>query len=115
LDSSLIDGSPCGYGGTCLNETCESGSLLHTAKAWYVQNLQFSIPITVAAVLFTITVIWGTISCCCNYRKSKAGVLSDYGPPLQKIPSEVSSEPGSVSYPFKGTSGSGGRLNGGRY
>lgn len=71
LDSLLIDGSPCGYGGTCLNGTCQSGSVFDTAKAWYVQNLQISIPITVAAVLLALAVLWGIITCCCCSRRKK--------------------------------------------
>ncbi|KAH9043794.1 Metallo-peptidase family M12-domain-containing protein [Lactarius pseudohatsudake] len=71
LDSLLIDGSPCGYGGTCLNGTCQSGSVFDTAKAWYVQNLQISIPITVAAALLVLAVLWGIITCCCCRRRQK--------------------------------------------
>ncbi|KAI0307527.1 Metallo-peptidase family M12-domain-containing protein [Multifurca ochricompacta] len=69
LDSLLIDGSPCGYGGTCLKGTCQSGSLFDTAKAWYVQNLQISIPITITAALLAVTILWGLISTpilCCS-------------------------------------------------
>ncbi|KAI0271587.1 Metallo-peptidase family M12-domain-containing protein [Gloeopeniophorella convolvens] len=62
LDSLLIDGSPCGYGGTCQNGTCHTGSLLDTAKAWYVQNLQISIPVTIVAALLALALLWGLIS-----------------------------------------------------
>jgi len=113
LDTLLIDGSPCGYGGSCSNGTCQRGSLLDTAKAWYVANLQISIPVTVAAALFAITVLWGTISCCCNYRKRKGMRFPDYGPPLmERIPSDVSREPNSVPYSFTGPSAAGGRSSG---
>ena len=36
-----------GYGGHCYNQTCQSGSWEDTADAWYSQNLQISIPVTV--------------------------------------------------------------------
>jgi len=68
LDSLLIDGSPCGYAGTCLNGTCQSGSIFDTAEAWYVQNLQISIPITIAAALLALLLVWGLISCCYTRR-----------------------------------------------
>jgi len=113
LDTLLIDGSPCGYGGTCLNGTCESGSLLDTAKAWYLANLQISIPITVAAALFVITVLWGIISCCCCNRKPKLASFPDNGPPMGRIPSEIIAEPDSA-YTFRGSSAAVGRPNGRR-
>ncbi|OBZ79276.1 Disintegrin and metalloproteinase domain-containing protein B [Grifola frondosa] len=33
LQSTLIDGSPCGYGGTCYSGSCKAGSVLATIKA----------------------------------------------------------------------------------
>ncbi|KAI0043892.1 hypothetical protein FA95DRAFT_335184 [Auriscalpium vulgare] len=68
LDSTLIDGSPCGYGGTCLNSKCQAGSLLDTAKAWYVQNLQISIPVTIVAALILILLLYWIASCLCGGR-----------------------------------------------
>lgn len=32
LQSQLVDGSPCGYGGTCNKGNCQAGSALDTAK-----------------------------------------------------------------------------------
>lgn len=58
LSSLLIDGSPCGYGGTCYQGQCQSGSLLDTAEAWYRQNLQIAIPVTVVAGLFILIILW---------------------------------------------------------
>jgi len=107
LDTLLVDGSPCGYAGSCQNGTCQRGNLLDTAKAWYVANLQISIPVTVAAALFAITVLWGTISCCCNRckRKGKGKAFPGYGPPLmERIPSEVGRQPKPVPYSFTGPS-----------
>ncbi|KAI0005423.1 Metallo-peptidase family M12-domain-containing protein [Russula compacta] len=115
LDTLLIDGSPCGYGGSCQNGTCESGSLLDTAKAWYVQNLQISIPITVVAALFAVTVLWGVISCCCR-RKPKAVVFPDSGPPkMQKLSGEIGPQ-NTISgpYPFTMPSAVGGRSKNGK-
>ncbi|KAJ7585607.1 Metallo-peptidase family M12-domain-containing protein [Mycena floridula] len=58
LSSLLIDGSPCGYGGMCSQGKCMTGSLFDTAKAWYTQNLQIAIPVTVVAGLVAIILLW---------------------------------------------------------
>ncbi|KAI0063137.1 hypothetical protein BV25DRAFT_1907244 [Artomyces pyxidatus] len=88
LDSNLVDGSPCGYGGTCANGSCQAGNLLDTAKAWYVQNLQISIPVTVAAVFFVLLLFWGIVSCCCGARP-RPGMYVQTAPAgyIQRIPS----------------------------
>jgi hypothetical protein len=39
-------------------------------QAWYVQNLQISIPVTVAAALFAITVLWGIVGKQCSVQYS---------------------------------------------
>ncbi|PPQ90437.1 hypothetical protein CVT25_014955 [Psilocybe cyanescens] len=72
LTSLLIDGSPCGYAGTCLAGKCQSADFLDTAKAWYVQNLTISIPITVVAGLVAILLLWAIyrgLSRCCGSRQ----------------------------------------------
>ncbi|ESK98122.1 zinc metalloprotease [Moniliophthora roreri MCA 2997] len=61
LSSLLIDGSPCGYGGTCVSGRCQSGSLLDTAKAWYTQNLQIAIPVTVVAGIIVLLFLFAII------------------------------------------------------
>lgn len=74
LQSNLIDGSPCGYGGTCTNGNCQAGSFLDTAKSWYTHNLQISIPVTIVAGIVLILIIWGIISGikeCCNRSSRK--------------------------------------------
>jgi len=75
LTSLLIDGSSCGYGGTCVAGKCQSASFLDTAKAWYTQNLQIAIPVTIVAGLVTLLILWGiarAIARCCGYRKRAA-------------------------------------------
>ncbi|GLB36615.1 putative zinc metalloprotease [Lyophyllum shimeji] len=72
LTSLLIDGSTCGYGGTCVAGKCQAASFLDTAKAWYTQNLQIAIPVTIVAGLVTLLILWGiarAIAQCCGYRK----------------------------------------------
>ncbi|KAF5377173.1 hypothetical protein D9615_006432 [Tricholomella constricta] len=72
LTSLLIDGSSCGYGGTCIAGKCQSAGFLDTAKAWYTQNLQIAIPVTVVAGLILLLILWGVakgIARCCGYRK----------------------------------------------
>jgi len=57
LQTQLVDGSPCGYGGTCSSGGCRSGSAWDTFTAWYTQNLQISIPVTVVAGLFVLMMV----------------------------------------------------------
>ena len=67
-----------GFGGNCLSGKCQSAGFLDTAKvcfpgffgeapplliafllqAWYTQNLQISIPVTVVAGLLAILILW---------------------------------------------------------
>lgn len=71
LTSLLIDGSPCGYGGTCLSGKCQSSGFLDTAKAWYTQNLQISIPVTVVVGIIALLILWAiarSIARCCRGR-----------------------------------------------
>ncbi|RXK34760.1 hypothetical protein M231_07981 [Tremella mesenterica] len=71
LQTSLIDGSPCGYGGHCYNQTCRSGSWENTLDAMYTQNLQISIPVTIVGGLLILTIIVAFIRCIyrsCNRR-----------------------------------------------
>jgi len=112
LDSLLIDGSPCGYSGTCHNGTCQTGGILNTAKAWYVENLQVSIPVTVVAALFIFTVLWG-ITGCCRSRKEKAIKFPVIRSPTTRgIPGEFGqNRPVSAPYPFTMPSATSGSSN----
>jgi len=68
LQTQLIDGSPCGYGGTCTRGSCKAGSWQDTFKAWYRANLQISIPVTIAAaavVLILSRFLFVAIRRCC--------------------------------------------------
>ncbi|KAF8168348.1 zinc metalloprotease [Crassisporium funariophilum] len=84
LTSLLIDGSPCGFGGTCLTGKCQAAGFLDTAKAWYTQNLQISIPVTVVAGLVAILLIWGIVRAVrrCCVRKQ---------PPSRAVPATTPS------------------------
>ncbi|UOH83270.1 hypothetical protein LQV05_005990 [Cryptococcus neoformans] len=72
LQTPLVDGSPCGYGGHCYNQTCESGSWQATAAAWYRQNLQISIPVTIIVGLIVLAILFFIARCiyrsCCRRR-----------------------------------------------
>ncbi|WVQ91192.1 hypothetical protein IAS59_004988 [Cryptococcus gattii] len=63
LQTPLVDGSPCGYGGHCYNQTCESGSWQSTAAAWYKQNLQISIPVTIVVGLIVLAILFLIVRC----------------------------------------------------
>ncbi|THH30380.1 hypothetical protein EUX98_g3806 [Antrodiella citrinella] len=103
LQSALIDGSPCGYGGTCSNGSCQAGSLLDTVKSWYTQNLQISIPITVAVGIIVLLIIYFSVRACCrcstrnNKQNQKMKRLSSWGNPP---PGMVQVAPG--AYPQRG-------------
>ncbi|KAF9004158.1 hypothetical protein BDZ89DRAFT_1080658 [Hymenopellis radicata] len=58
LNALLIDGSPCGYGGTCQSGSCKSGSALDTALSWYRQNLQIAIPVTIVVGLIVLAILY---------------------------------------------------------
>lgn len=76
LTSLLVDGSPCGYGGSCLAGKCQAAGFLDTAKAWYTSNLQIAIPVTIVAGLILLLILWAIFSgirrCCAGSRASRA-------------------------------------------
>ncbi|KAF8887708.1 Metallo-peptidase family M12-domain-containing protein [Infundibulicybe gibba] len=80
LSAPLIEGSPCGFGGTCVSGKCQSAGFLDTAKAWYTQNLQIAIPITVVAGLVALLLLWAILRsvrrCCVSRKKPIVPVLS---------------------------------------
>ncbi|KAH9949455.1 Metallo-peptidase family M12-domain-containing protein [Amylocystis lapponica] len=63
LQAALIDGSSCGFGGTCVQGNCQSGSTLHTIEAWYRANLEIAIPVTVVAALVVFLVMFSIYRC----------------------------------------------------
>ncbi|CAE6490666.1 unnamed protein product [Rhizoctonia solani] len=92
LQSNLVDGSPCGYGGTCSNGQCRSGSALDTAKAWYTSNLQIAIPVTVVVGLIVLFILWGCLRCifgCCGCRGRNKGQqrIQSWAPQRNAAPS----------------------------
>lgn len=85
-----------GYGGHCYNQTCESGSWQATAAAWYRQNLQISIPVTIIVGLIVLAILFFIARCiyrsCCRRRGAGAAAARNtkyvpangdtyYGPP----------------------------------
>ncbi|KZO99804.1 hypothetical protein CALVIDRAFT_359970 [Calocera viscosa TUFC12733] len=93
LQSTLISGSPCGYGGKCYNNTCQAGSIGDIISSWYKNNLQIAIPVTIVGGILILLILGGIIMwirrCCIrsSARKippskrymSQAG--GAYGPP----------------------------------
>lgn len=73
LQTSLVDGSPCGYGGTCINGSCRAGSWWTTFTNWYRQNLQIAIPVTVIVGLLALAFLWflivSILRCCARSRR----------------------------------------------
>ncbi|OCF31943.1 zinc metalloprotease [Kwoniella heveanensis BCC8398] len=75
LQTPLVDGSPCGYGGHCYNSTCKAGSWQATAAAWYRSNLQISIPVTIVVGLLVLALLWAIVKClvapCCGRNRKR--------------------------------------------
>jgi len=88
LTSLLIDGSPCGFGGTCMSGNCQSAGFLDTAKAWYRANLQISIPVTIIAGLVVLLLLWGIVRavrrCCGRKHPGSQAVLVAATPSMTK-------------------------------
>ncbi|GMK53918.1 hypothetical protein CspeluHIS016_0105040 [Cutaneotrichosporon spelunceum] len=66
LQTVLINGSPCGYGGHCYNGTCSPGSWQERLGAMYRQNLQIAIPVTIAAAIVLGMILYSLARCCCG-------------------------------------------------
>ncbi|GAA99875.1 hypothetical protein E5Q_06578 [Mixia osmundae IAM 14324] len=64
LDSTFVDGTPCGYGGTCQDGDCQRGSLSATISTWYSQNLAIAIPVTVVIALLAVAILLWLLRCC---------------------------------------------------
>ncbi|KAJ3973196.1 zinc metalloprotease [Lentinula raphanica] len=71
LASLLVDGSSCGYGGTCSSGICRPGSVLDIVKAWYSANLQIAIPVTVVGGIVILLLIYISVTACrrCYLRR----------------------------------------------
>jgi hypothetical protein len=93
LQTPLVDGSPCGVGGTCSKGTCQPGNFASTAKAWFTSNLQISIPVTIVAgiVALLLLVLFYRLlrRCFCgSSRRDRAAADPGLrGLPGQRIPS----------------------------
>jgi hypothetical protein len=63
LQENFIDGTSCGYGGTCQGGNCESGSWQDTFNGWYRNNLRIAIPVTIIVGLLILAILWGLARC----------------------------------------------------
>lgn len=84
LNSQLVDGSPCGYGGTCYAGNCRPGTFLQAAASWYTKNLQISIPVSVVVALLLLLIsywIFTAIRNSCSKRKPKVAPSRSAIPP----------------------------------
>ncbi|KAF8761959.1 Sanke disintergrin [Rhizoctonia solani] len=82
----------------CNNGSCQSGSALDTAKAWYTSNLQISIPVTVVVGIIVLLILWGCLRCvasCCGCRRDKTKQrISSWVPPATGNPAAWNSGAG---------------------
>jgi len=79
LQSPLVDGSPCGLGGTCTKGRCQAGSFGALAKAWFTSHLHISVPVTVVVGLIFIGFLLALGRCLmrCWVRRSRKRTAAD--------------------------------------
>ncbi|CDZ96471.1 Meltrins, fertilins and related Zn-dependent metalloproteinases of the ADAMs family [Phaffia rhodozyma] len=87
LNSHFLDGTACGYSGTCQNGSCAGQSGLESAKGWYRDHLNIAIPVTVVVGLIVLAIIFSVARCICGCgsRKKKgrrAVLVTDTHPPM---------------------------------
>ncbi|KAH9820845.1 disintegrin-like metalloprotease [Melampsora americana] len=70
LSNNFVDGTTCGYGGRCSQGKCQSGSVLDTAKSWFMSNLSIGIPIVIAAGILGLMFLWAIGRCLFNMVRS---------------------------------------------
>ncbi|TBU37369.1 Metallo-peptidase family M12B Reprolysin-like-domain-containing protein [Dichomitus squalens] len=107
LQSALIDGSPCGYGGTCISGNCKPGSWQDFFKSWYTHNLQISIPVTVIVGLIVLLILYAIARCIMRSRRSKPArtaqrIPSYPGPPPMNFAPSAMVRQNSSSTPMYG-------------
>ncbi|KAJ3117567.1 hypothetical protein HDU96_006328 [Phlyctochytrium bullatum] len=71
LSGSFLDGTPCGFSGTCKLGTCTNENFLGAALDWFKSNPAIGIPVVVVAGLIVLTLIIGLIRCCCRGCRSR--------------------------------------------
>ncbi|CAG8501757.1 3164_t:CDS:10 [Acaulospora morrowiae] len=69
MTGNFIDGTPCGFGGTCSQGNCKSGSITDTIKGWFDQYKQFIIPIGIVFGVLILLCILQCIFRCFRRRK----------------------------------------------
>ncbi|KAL0067913.1 hypothetical protein AAF712_005081 [Marasmius tenuissimus] len=69
LSTLMVDGSPCGYAGTCENGQCKNASWTKTVAEWFKRNPQIAIPVSIAAGLVALLVLYCIYSCICGGRR----------------------------------------------
>ena len=82
LQQNFIDGTQCGYGGTCQGGDCKSGSWQDTFQSWYRNNLRISIPVTIVIGLLILGLLYG-IARCIQRRVRGGRVQKGSGAPMQ--------------------------------
>ncbi|PWN41031.1 hypothetical protein IE81DRAFT_197799 [Ceraceosorus guamensis] len=63
LSSNFIDGTSCGYGGRCENGECRSGSSTDTLGAYFREQPQIAIPVTIVVGIIVLLVLWALLRC----------------------------------------------------
>lgn len=89
LQSQFIDGTECGYGGTCLAGECKSGNWQDIFQNWYRDNLNIAIIVTIVIAFIVFALIYCIIRSCLRrwkQGKNRKAILSSQ----QQIPPPAS-------------------------
>lgn len=73
LSNNFVDGTTCGYGGRCSQGKCQSGSVLDTAKSWFMSNLSIGIPVVIAAGILGLMILSAIGRCLINMFRRGSG------------------------------------------
>lgn len=95
---NFVDGTPCGYGGTCKSGSCQSGDWQDTVKSWYTNNLRISIPVTVVGGIIILLLLYAISRCiwrCCSreHKRNQAVSSKYYNAPAAPPPNMASQPP----------------------
>ncbi|KAF9298167.1 hypothetical protein BGZ88_007794 [Linnemannia elongata] len=68
----FLDGTPCGFGGTCTSGSCKYSNGIQGVLGWAREHLSIVIPVGVILGLILLCCIWSCFSGCCRRRRQTA-------------------------------------------
>ncbi|RUS21904.1 Metallo-peptidase family M12-domain-containing protein [Jimgerdemannia flammicorona] len=86
LSGNFLDGTDCGFGGTCQKGVCQSAGIVNAATSWLDQNKQIAIPVGIAiGLLILLGILRIACVCCCSERR-RAAKQKVSRPPSSNLP-----------------------------